>query len=220
MTDWNVHLLQAEGDLNAWTTTLREEIERARSAVAGLLVTPRLDILVQRGKRVIPETGMAGRALRPTLFTVTLDPDNPQFTASLADGALRRLAAHEAHHCLRMAGPSWGAGLGCALVNEGLAGRFVSHLFASAPEPWERAIDATTLQRLAPSSEQLAAKHYDRATWFFGKGNRPRWYGYTLGYDIVGRWLACAEEIDGAAWISVSAITVLDASVRTATYIG
>jgi uncharacterized protein YjaZ len=48
--------------------------------------------------------------------------------------------------------------------------------------------------------------------WFFGAGGRrPRWLGYTLGYRIVGDWLAANPNPDGAAWIGVPAEKVLGA---------
>jgi hypothetical protein len=80
--------------------------------------------------------------MRESLFSLTLDPDNPNFERSLGDGDLRRTIAHEVHHCMRMAGPGYGWTLGEALVSEGLAGQFVHRLFGSPPEPWECAVSA------------------------------------------------------------------------------
>uniref|UniRef100_UPI000B02FDB5 DUF2268 domain-containing putative Zn-dependent protease n=1 Tax=Methylobacterium sp. CCH5-D2 TaxID=1768765 RepID=UPI000B02FDB5 len=127
---WQLHWLEASGDLGPWRATIAEEVEIARIAVAGVLPVPPLDILVQRlPGEAIPETGTTGRALRESLFSLTIDPDNPNFARSLRDGDLHRTVAHEAHHCMRMAGPGYGWTLGEALVSEGLAGRFVNRLF-------------------------------------------------------------------------------------------
>ena len=60
------------------------------------------------------------------MFSMTLDPDNPNFAASLEGGAVHRHIVHEVHHCLRMAGPGYGWTLGEALVSEGLAGQFAA----------------------------------------------------------------------------------------------
>jgi uncharacterized protein YjaZ len=44
--------------------------------------------------------------------------------------------------------------------------------------------------------------------WFFG-ARRPRWLGYTLGYRVVGDWLATTPEADGDLLVNVPAETVL-----------
>jgi hypothetical protein len=214
VSDWQLHWLEAEGDLQRWRSQVEGEIGAAREAVSRLIAAPRLDILVQRlARSVIPEIGMVGHAYRKSLFSLTLDPDNQHFPASLAEGVLRRIVAHEVHHCLRMAGPGYGRTLGQALVSEGLAGRFVAQLFGNAPEPWERAVDDDTLFANRPDAATLASTTYNHAAWFFGTGGeRPRWLGYTLGYKIVSKWLDQTPEVDGITWANVPADTVLAAT--------
>jgi hypothetical protein len=161
MSDWRLHWLEAEGDLQCWRSQVECEIGAARMAITGLISAPRLDILVQRiAGAVIPEIGIGGHTYRKSLFALTLDPDNQHFAASLAEGALRRMVAHEVHHCLRMAGPGYGRTLGEALVSEGLAGRFVARLFGNAPEPWERAVDENILSTNRPDAASLASTSF------------------------------------------------------------
>jgi hypothetical protein len=215
MSHWQLHWLEAEGDLHPWRKQIASEVASAHDVVSQLLPTPHLDILVQRykGALVIPEIGMVGHALREGLLSLTVDPSSPRFGACLADGTLRRQVAHEVHHCLRMGGPGYGQTLGEALVSEGLAGRFVGHLFGSRPEPWECAVRESALQRYWPDVSTLSSKSYDHASWFFGRGGqRPRWLGYTLGYLIVGKWLEAAGLPNGKAWIDVPAPNVLAAT--------
>jgi hypothetical protein len=146
VSEWRLHWLEAEGELQPWRTQIISEIKAGRTAISRLISPPRLDVLVQRrAGAVIPEIGMVGRAYRKSLFALTFDPDNERFSACLSDGSVRRQVAHEVHHCLRMAGPGYGDTLGEALVSEGLAGRFVGRLFGSPPEPWERAVDDEAL---------------------------------------------------------------------------
>ncbi len=155
---------------------------------------------------------MVGHAYRKGLFALTLDPDNPNFERCLSDGTLARQVVHEVHHCLRMATIGYGQTLGEALVSEGLAGRFVEHLFGNPPEPWECAVDDDVIRAHRPSDDALAALNQDHMGWFFGTGGRRRrWLGYTLGYRIVGDWLAANPNPDGAAWIGVSATKVIEA---------
>lgn len=215
MPDWTLHWLEAEGDLQPWRAAIEAEIGAAHDAVSKLLSPPRLDILVQRlSGAVIPEIGMVGHAFRRALFTLTLDPDNPHFAAALADGVLRRQAAHEVHHCLRMAGPGYGRTLGEALVSEGLAGHFTRRLFANPPEPWECAVDGAVLRAHMPDAASLASTEYGHAAWFYGDGSqRPRWLGYTLGYALVGAWLEAGPLPDGPAFVGTPAEAILAAGL-------
>jgi hypothetical protein len=211
---WSIHWLEATGDLRPWRDTITAEVDVARQAIADMMPMPPLDILVQRiAGAVIPEIGMVGHAYRAGLFALTLDPDNPSFEAALKDGALHRQVAHEAHHCMRMAGRGYGQTLGEALVSEGLAGRFAEHLFGTPPEPWERAVTPDVLKAHLPDADGLARKDYGHPAWFFGAGDRyPRWLGYTLGYEIVGDWLAETSGITSDVWVNVPAKEVLAAA--------
>lgn len=209
-----MHWLEASGDLSPWRATIAAEIEAAREAITTILPLSPLDILVERlPGAVIPETGTTGQAMRESLFSLTLDPENPNFERSLRDGDLRRTVAHEVHHCMRMAGPGYGWTLGEALVSEGLAGQFVHRLFRSPPEPWESAVSNEVLKANLPDQATLMGSGHDHGAWFFGVGGRyPRWLGYTLGYRIVGDWLEANAEIDGETWINVPAHEVIEAA--------
>lgn len=211
---WHLHWLEASGDLGPWRDAITAEVAVARRAIAGLMPLRPLDILVQRhAGGVIPETGTGGRAYHAGLFALTIDPANPNFERALTDGDIHRTVAHEAHHCLRMAGPGYGWTLGEALVSEGLAGRFVQRLFGSDPEPWECAVDDAALAAHRPDAATLAARSHDHAAWFYGIGGRyPRWLGYTLGYRIAGDWVRANPDADGDTWVNVPADAVLAAA--------
>jgi len=211
---WQLHWLEASGDLGPWRAAITAEVEIALRAIARLMPLRPLDILVQRrAGEVLPETGTGGEAYHQGLFSLTLDPDNPNFERALADGDIHRTVVHETHHCLRMAGPGYGWSLGEALVSEGLAGRFVRHLFGSGPEPWECAVDDATLAAHRPDTAALTAARHDHAAWFYGIGGPyPRWLGYTLGYRIAGDWARANPDADGDTWVNVPADTVLAAA--------
>ncbi|HWD30998.1 MAG TPA: DUF2268 domain-containing putative Zn-dependent protease [Pseudomonas sp.] len=215
-SNWTLHWLQASGDLSDFQSAIADQIALAQQTIEKLLPTSALDILVQYlPGEVIPEMGLLGRAHRSNLFSLTLDPSNPNFACSLNNGALLRQIIHEAHHCMRMAGPGYGHTLGESLVSEGLAGHFVSHLLNSGPEPWERAINLQTLRNAPPEFWLLNRRDYDHAAWFFGTTKDfPRWLGYSLGYQLVGQWLEESVSMSAEEWISVSAETVIAAGVR------
>ncbi|SDT92822.1 DUF2268 domain-containing putative Zn-dependent protease [Pseudomonas yamanorum] len=210
MDAWTLHWLEASGSLAQFRAELIRECEVAYGAIAQMMPPPRLDILIQRlPGETLPELGLVGRAYRSTLFSMTLDPDNPNFLASLQSGALRRHVVHEVHHCLRMTGPGYGWTLGEAMVSEGLAGQFVRRVLGSEPELWERALAPQELLSAPVDRQLLEATYYDHSEWFFGTGARPRWLGYTLGYQMVEAWLAKQGDVDAATWVNVPAHDIL-----------
>lgn len=215
MDAWTLHWLEASGPLAECRREVSAAFESAYRAIAGWMPPPRLDVLIQRlPGETLTELGLVGRAYRSTMFSMTLDPDNPHFADSLHNGALQRHIVHEVHHCLRMAGPGYGWTLGEALVSEGLAGQFVAHLLGSAAEPWERTFSIEALQTAPVPMGELEARYYDHSAWFFGTGDKPRWLGYALGYQMVGRWLASVGEPGVEAWLNVSAQEVMAVGLK------
>ena len=208
---WTVHWLKAGGDTGPWQSKIASQIEVARLAFGQLLPDMALDILLQRlPGAVIPELGMTGFALRGDLFTHTIDPDNCNFETALEEGGILRTAVHEAHHCARMRGPGYGRTLGEALVSEGLAGHYTLATLGGEPAPWETAVSGDLLRSYLPSQQELASPNYNHAAWFFGaEGVRPRWIGYTLGFRLVGNWLANEPNLSGARWAQVVADEIL-----------
>lgn len=197
--DWRLHWLEAEGDLGPWREQIASEVETAWAIMVRQVNTPPLDILVQRlPGAVIPEIGMVGHAYRKGLFALTLDPENPRFAASLGEGALRRHVTHEAHHCLRMAGPGYGRTLGEALVSEGLAGQFTGWLFGNAPEPWERAVDDDAMRSHCPNAAALADQATitmrDSTAWAgsvrAGLDTRSAIVSWANGWRVSAKWTA------------------------------
>ena len=140
--------------------------------------------------RVIQRLGHGGFCGDAGTIRLFFDPRNPEMARYLGL-ELERTIAHEYHHALRWAGPGYGAKLGAQLVSEGLAGQFVRQLYASPPEPWERALDPDDLEPWrAKAYDAFDARDHGHANWFFGANGNPPWLGYTLGYDLVGRYMA------------------------------
>ncbi|MBO1361603.1 hypothetical protein J2D73_17600 [Acetobacter sacchari] len=215
MKNWTVHWLGASGNLDDYHTIMMDALQSAYTALSHHVQIPEIDVLIQRAVgHTIPELGISGRAYRASLFALSFDPDNPNLANSLLNGALARQIVHEVHHCLRMAGQGYGKTFGEALVSEGLAGRFVQHVLQSQPEPWEAAVPISILQAFMVKKSALSDARYDHARWFFGRGLIPRWFGYTLGYEIVGEWLntTCADTVD---WINVAADVPITAAIKS-----
>lgn len=206
---WRIHWLEAEGVIGPRREVIGREIVAAELALSAVMPVAPLDVLVAaRPRAAVMDNGLGGSAYGPSMIVVSCDLTHPLLDASLADGAMRRLAAHEAHHALRMAGPGYGQTLGEALVREGLAGCAVRLALGSAPEPWEQASDTQDDLSHLPDPVTLTATDYDHAEWFFGTGHLPRWRGYRLGRLLAERW---AERTgpSGATWINVPADEVI-----------
>jgi len=141
----------------------------------------------------IPHLGMVGWAFRPNCFSLTVDPASPAFADAVAAGAVPRQVTHELAHCLRSAAIGSNHNLGDALVSEGLCGHFTHQCLGTPPEAWESGLDADGLATwTARAQAEAEAPRYDHQAWFLGRGAGapPCWAGYSIGFDLVGRYLA------------------------------
>lgn len=196
MSSLNLHFLDARGtlkDLRNWLAASLTEIHDG--AIALVPIGP-LDVIVQTGKRVIPEKGHLGYAPGPGVIFITVDPDNPALSAN-SEKSFERMFAHELHHAARWDGPGYGSSLGEALVSEGLAGHFVQEVCAGSPEPWEQ-LDIVEIRRhVTFAARDWDRKDYSHSGWFLGVGELPRWLGYSLGFQLVSRFME--ERVDRKA---------------------
>ena len=210
---WTLHWLQAAGTLAPWRARIRTEIEAAFAACARLVRPPRVDIVIHQIPHwPIPERGFGGSSPSATTLFLAFDTANPLMEARLV-GGLRRIVLHEAHHCLRHAGPGYGATLGEVLVSEGLADHFVLQALGGGPEPWCVAIDEAGLRGVqAMAAPVLWQPGYDHRAWFFGRRDGiPAWAGYSLGFRLVGDYLARGPEGGPAAMVRTPADHLLRA---------
>ena len=166
-------------------------IEVVRSRVAAISEPQAIAFTLKADRtRAIPRFGFGGSCYDPHAITLAFDTKSPNLEPHLGE-ALERTIAHEYHHALRWAGPGYGAKLGAALASECLAGHFVRQLYSSPPEPWECALPTDELAPWrAKAFDRFDTRDHGHARWFFGADGYPPWLGYTLGYDMVGRYLS------------------------------
>jgi len=189
MSFMELHFLDARGQIAEIRDWLRASLVETHKRAATLIPLQPLDVVVQTGKRVIPEKGHVGYSPKPGAVFVTVDPDNPALQANV-DASLERMFAHELHHAARWDGPGYGSSLGAALVSEGLAGHFVLELFGGLPEPWERLPESEIRSHTTLAAEEWDRANYNHEAWFFGRGDLPRWLGYSLGFRLIERFLS------------------------------
>ena len=151
------------------------------------------DVIVRAGKTVVPEKGHMGYAPEKGVIYVTVDPDHPTLQAN-PHQSLERMLSHELHHCARWDGPGYGATLGEALVSEGLAGHFAQEVFGGEPEPWESLPVSTLRPHIQTAQAEWDSASYAHDAWFFGSSGFPNALGYSLGYRMVGHYLAAHRD--------------------------
>ena len=212
MSSLRLHWLEAVAPFGRWRAAIQTDIEAGWEAAERRVVLPPTDVLVQCVPQGgIPELGMVGHAYRPGCFSITLDTANPNFTTAMAAGALPRQVVHEIMHVLRFAATGYDHNLGDALVSEGLCGRFVQECFGTPAELWEAALTPAELSTWLPRAQAAAGARHDHAAWFFGRGANapPRWAGYTLGFHLVGRYLAAHPEALPSTLVGIHAARLL-----------
>ncbi|MBM6596747.1 DUF2268 domain-containing putative Zn-dependent protease [Microvirga pudoricolor] len=204
--NWTLHFFEAEGSLAAWRDRLIDEAHetfwRIERCLGHDIEMPPVDIVVQRMHGpVIPELGIVGMTLRRRCLAITLDPNNPNFEASMNADAFSRTLTHEFHHCLRHHGVGYGMTLPEAMVSEGLADQFDREVNGGNGQIWNHALSSEQWpSMLRRAQDALQTKHYDHRLWFFGGqgfGNAepiPRWTGYTIGYHMVAAYLEAVPE--------------------------
>ncbi|WP_416424319.1 DUF2268 domain-containing putative Zn-dependent protease [Pseudomonas sp. App30] len=204
MASINLHFIDARGLLADHRDWLQARLTATHHKASALLPLRPLDVIVKAGSQVIPEKGHLGYAPEPGLIYLTVDPASDVFRAN-ENASLERMFAHELHHAARWDGPGYGSTLGQVLVSEGLAGVFAQEVWGGCPEPWER-VDVEVVRRYV----DMAAAYWDRedyghGAWFFGVGELPRWFGYSLGVGLVRRYLREHEGGSAAGLVGVEA---------------
>jgi uncharacterized protein YjaZ len=156
-----------------------------------MLPVKNVDVIVQAGKQVIPETGIGGFSPSAELVYITIDPGHPTFPGVLDTEFLATLG-HELHHCARHTGPGYGHTLGEALVTEGLATNFEVELRGGKAPFYACAVQGHDLELLAQRARpELRSSKYVHRAWFFGAAAKgfPRFSGYSLGFNIVAAYI-------------------------------
>ncbi len=189
---WTLHWLQAAGTLAPWRSRIRAEIDEGFAAIARLMRPPRVDIVIHQIPHwPVPELGFGGSTPSGNTIFLGFDTAHPAMEERLV-GGLRRVVVHEAHHCLRQAGPGYGTRLAEALVSEGLADHFALEALGGTPDPWCVALPDNDLAAAAAAAEAvLWDPSIDINRWF--RGDRRHilpWSGYSLGWRLVDRFLA------------------------------
>lgn len=173
----------------------RETIERivpgSMEAIHSLMPIDNVAIIVTAdSRRAIRELGIGGSANSLTEIRISVDPNSPFVSASL-QFELFPLLAHELHHTMRHRTAGYGSTLFTAMISEGLADHFAMEVAGIDPPIWSEVLVEEDLQFwIDEASPVWSRSPYNHNAWFFGEGGEiPRWTGYSMGFEMVRRFL-------------------------------
>lgn len=187
-----IHIAAAQSLLRPWSKTLRSVAQRTIPQVGNRIDIDGIEILICADpQQTIPATGIGGCTPNGQTVFIWVDPGHPHFRQSI-NQQLKRTLAHELHHAARWRTVGYGRHLFEALVTEGLADHFELEIFGGKPEPHDQVVRGSALKKIeAQAVKEYWSPKYDHTAWFFGSVEKhlPFWGGYTLGFNLVQRYL-------------------------------
>lgn len=210
----NTHILTASKAVEPYAAELRTIAESAVKAAKKLLPIKEVDVVFydNPGATFTEDElgGIGGFTPNAHTVLVSLNPRHSHFKDSLKNELLFMLI-HELHHTIRWQKQVEVDTLLEALIFEGLADHFAMEI-TGRKKPTIYSSALTREQKeffLKKASEEWNKPTYNHNEWFYGSKPEsiPRWTGYTLGFDLVAKYLNAHPEL------SVSTLTTADASL-------
>lgn len=187
-----LHILNADGALNAWQSRIERAFASSLSVVSARVPVGNVDVVVYHdSERVVPELGMSGFCTSASRMYLPMDVQHSDLHETF-ERVFQAFFAHEMHHCARRPTSGYADTLAQALVTEGLACCFESELPGGAVPVYARGVHGAELARIkALAQPRLDEKLSGWGDWFFGDAEPeiPMHAGYALGYAIVSDWL-------------------------------
>jgi hypothetical protein len=203
-----VHVVVSPGESGGVDLT---RIVRA-SAVRALTLLPnrgqvRIDVRPDPDG-AIPEIGVGGYTDLRGNVHISWDPTRVAVRKNLL-AWIPLTVAHELDHSSRFRAGARGNTLGDVVVSEGLADRFAHEVFPRAQQsPWDHALTKAQERAYWKRVRPLLAARIQPSVFWGDNGRFPPWAGYTLGYDIVGRYLT-AHHLHTSALVNAKAKKIL-----------
>ncbi len=171
--------------------------------IADLIPTNQTDVIIHvKPSWTIPEIGFSGFSPNAAYAFIHIDPSNPNFDSNI-ETELAATIAHELHHCARYTSVGYGQTLLEALVTEGLACAFEMDFRQGQIPIYANALELSQISALlSQAQEEFHSQTYAHDDWFFGSQEHgiPRWTGYTLGYEIVKKYLEETRLTAASQW--------------------
>ena len=207
-----VHILSGSKDIKPYADELKSIAKSAVEAVKKLLPIKNVDIVFYDNPgATFNEDGLGGiGGFTPNahIVFVSLNPRHSHFRNSLKN-ELFYMLVHELHHTIRWQKQVEGDTLLEAMIFEGLADHFAMEvterktptIYSNALTPEQKKIF------LKKASQEWVKPSYNHNVWFYGAtpNEIPRWTGYTLGYELVEKYLRTHPKTNTSQLVSADA---------------
>lgn len=188
----NIFVLTAGGRLEKYKDRITKAARESIKIIKKKIPIPNIDIVFyDNPENVIPHLGIGAFTNNINLVLVPLNSSFKNFEKTISEEMLRILA-HELHHCARMKAVGYGKTLFETMVSEGLADHFELQVTNKKPQAWDTILTAKQFSNMKKKAQkEFNNKKYNHAEWFLGSKSRkiPKWTGYTIGFNIVGKYL-------------------------------
>lgn len=198
-----LHILNADGSLDSWTDRIQQAFDESIHLVSTYIPVSDVDVVVYNdADYVVPELGISGFCTSPRRLYLPVDVNHSEL-ADHFEIRFQNFLAHELHHCARRRIAGYADTLVQALVTEGLACCFEEEMPGGSTPMYATRVSGTELERVHQLA--LPALHEPITgwgKWFFGElqPEIPMHAGYSLGYDVVSRWLLRTGTTASAAY--------------------
>ncbi len=203
----NIHIQSSSKDLKPFTKVLKSVVESVELSIKKLIPLGDIDIVFYYNpEATLKESGIGGYTPCKNVIFLPLDPKNPNFKKGLKDKFSYTLA-HEINHAIRFRTPIPQDTLLEDMISEGLADHFAMEITKRKnPPAWSTAItEKEKKEWFKKASRKWHSPNYDHNAWFYGSKNIPRWTAYTLGYDLITKYLQENPKIKPSEIISADA---------------
>lgn len=182
--------LSAATDISKHHATIDEQIGKTLERIQTLMPLDSLKVaVISDAERTIPCMGIGGYTSGRHDVQIFLDPDFDDLQSVLLT-ELAPMFAHESHHAMRMRTVNYGYTVLEASISEGLADHFAIEVTGTEPPRWSTYLSAAELEIWIPEVESRSSGDYEHSEWFFGSTpDIPVWTGYSVGYELVRRYL-------------------------------
>lgn len=173
-------------------SSIEEIMTRGITSIHALMPIDSLLVrIVDNPSMIIPEIGIGGFNPDEQEVIIAIDVGFNAIDQSLEEELIPMLA-HEIHHAKRRRSVGYGHTLLEASVSEGLADHFSIEVTGIEPPLWSVALAEAELQAWTDTaSTTWNQPGYDHYAWFFGTDQRiPRWAGYSIGFELVNRYVS------------------------------
>jgi uncharacterized protein YjaZ len=191
MNNIHLHIMEASGKLEPFLEIIDDVQKKYLPDICDKLGASDVDIIIcDDPSRAIPETGVGGWAFHAHLLTVYIDPQSNDLVKRMAT-ELKSTLAHELNHVTRWRRLGYKETLLESIISDGLADHFDIAINGGSPRPWDIALSNDDCEKyLALAKSVWNDGQYDHPRWYFGTSDIPRWTGYSLGYKLVGDYIA------------------------------